>query len=189
MNKLKFLLPILLILLLIAVPAMADEAENLTGELTVKVVDKPGKTACITDGKYTTFWESSSRKDPWVLITSEKPIYGLYLCFQKMPDSYVIQKANGDDWITVAEGGEPRYHHVFFELDGLKKIRILSTMNKKNAMGFNEIYAFGQGEIPDWVQRWEEPAGKAGAVCSWYLRCCWLRLLLICDFCQLVCFR
>ena len=161
MNKLKILLPVLLILLLLTVPAMADEAENLTGGLTVKVVDKPGKTACITDGKYTTFWESSSRKDPWVVITSDKPMYGLYLCFQKMPDTYVIQKASGDDWITVAEGGEPRYHHVFFELDGLKKIRILSTMDKKNSMGFNEIYAFGQGEVPDWVQRWEAPAEKA----------------------------
>ena len=44
MNKLKILLPILLILaLLLAVPAMAEEAEDLTAGLTVKVVDKPGK--------------------------------------------------------------------------------------------------------------------------------------------------
>ena len=161
MNKLKILLPILLILLLMAVPAMAEEAENLTDGLTVKVVDKPGKTGAITDGSYKSYWESSSRKEPWVVISSEKPIYGLYLCFRQMPDTYVIQKASGDDWVTVAEGGEPRFHHAFFELDGLKKIRILSTMEKKQAMGFNEIYAFGKGELPDWVQRWEEPVDKA----------------------------
>ena len=162
MNKLKILLPILLILtLLLTIPAMAEEAEDLTAGLTVKVVDKPGKVKCITDGKYTSFWESSSRKDPWVVISSDKPIYGLYLCFQKMPDTFVIEKASGEDWVTVAEGGEPRYHHVFFELDGLKKIRIRSTMEKKNVMGFNEIFAFGQGEIPDWVQRWEAPVEKA----------------------------
>lgn len=161
MNKLKILLPILLILLLLAVPAMAEEAENLTAGLTVKVVDKPGKTGAITDGSYKSYWESSEIKGPWVVISSDKPIYGLYLCFRQMPETYVIQKANGDDWVTVAEGGEPRYHHVFFELDGLKKIRILSTMEKKQAMGFNEIYAFGAGEVPDWVQRWEEPVEKA----------------------------
>ena len=62
MNKLKMLLPILLILLLLAVPAMAEEAEDLTGGLTVKVVDQPGKTKSITDGKYTTFWESSKER-------------------------------------------------------------------------------------------------------------------------------
>ena len=162
MNKLKILLPILLILtLLLTIPAMAEEAEDLTSELTVKVVDKPGKIKAITDGSYKSFWESSSRKEPWVVISSDKPIYGLYLCFQKMPDTYVIEKASGEDWITVAEGGEPRYHHVFFALDGLKKIRIRSTMEKKNVMGFNEIYAFGQGEVPDWVQRWEAPVEKA----------------------------
>ena len=161
MNKLKILLPVLLILLLLAVPAMAEEAENLTAGLTVKVVDKPGKIKAITDGSFKSFWESSSRKDPWVVLSSDKPIYGLYLCFQKMPETYVIQKQSGDDWVTVAEGGTPKYHHVFFELDGLKKIRILSTMEKKNVMGFNEIYAFGEGEVPDWVQRWEEPVEKA----------------------------
>ena len=162
MNKLKILLPLLLILLLTAaVPALAGEAENLTAECTLKVVDKPGKVKSITDGKYTTYWESSKRKEPWVVLSSDKPIYGLYLCFQKMPDTYVIQKQSGDDWVTVAEGGSPRFHHAFFELEGLKKIRILSTMDKKNIMGFNEIFAFGEGEVPDWVQRWEEPCEKA----------------------------
>ena len=161
MNKLKILLPMLLILTLLAIPAMAEEAEDLTAGLTVKVVDKPGKIKAITDGSYKSFWESSSRKEPWVVISSETPIYGLYLCFQKMPDTYVIEKASGDDWVTVAEGGDVRYHHVFFELNGLKKIRIRSTMEKKNVMGFNEIYAFGRGEVPDWVQRWEAPVEKA----------------------------
>ena len=162
MNKLKVLLPVLLVLLLLAVfPAAAEEAENLTANLKVKVADQPGKIKAITDGKYTSFWESSSRKEPWVVLSSDKPVYGLYLCFQKMPDTYVIQKESGDGWVTVAEGGTPRYHHAFFELDGLKKIRILSTMEKKNVMGFNEIFAFGKGEVPDWVQRWEEPAGSS----------------------------
>lgn len=163
MNRLKALIPflVILILLLAALPAAAEEAENLTGTLTVKTVDKPGKTKAITDGSYKSFWESSSRKEPWVVLSSDKPVYGLYLCFQKMPDTYVIQKKSGEGWTTVAEGGSPRFHHVFFELDGIKEIRILSTMEKKNIMGFNEIYAFGQGEVPDWVQKWQEPVDKA----------------------------
>ncbi len=164
MKKRYILLPVLAVLLILllsaAVPCLAEEAENLTPDCTVKVVDNPGKRKCITDGEYTTFWESSKRKNPYVIISSEKPIYGLYLCFQKMPDTYVIQKESGDDWVTVAEGGSPRFHHVFFELDGLTKIRILSTEAKKNVMGFNEIYAFGQGETPEWVQRWKEHSGK-----------------------------
>ena len=40
-----------------------------------------------------------------MVLSSDKPVYGLYLCFQKMPDTYVIQKESGDGWVTVAEGG------------------------------------------------------------------------------------
>lgn len=161
MKKLRYLLPlILVILLLTAVSAVAEEAENLTEGCTVKAVNAKNVVR-ITDGKYTTYWESGKTKKPWVTVSSDKPIYGLYLCFQKLPDTYEIQKASGDDWITVAEGGNPRYHHAFFELDGVKKVRIISTMEKANSMGFNEIFIFGKGEVPEWVQRWQEPVEKA----------------------------
>jgi len=160
MKRLRYFIPLLLALLLLTAPAWAEEAEDLTAGCTVKVVDKTGKVKAITDGKYTTFWESSKRKEPWVILSSEKPVYGLYLCFRNLPESYVIQKQSGDDWVTVAEG-DTRFYHAFYELDGLKKIRILSTAEKKNTLGFNEIYAFGEGEAPDWVQRWEAPVEKA----------------------------
>jgi len=161
MNRLKFLLPLLLAILLAAIiPAAAEEAEDLTAKCTVKAVSAKN-VVHITDGKYTTYWESTKTKNPWVTISSDKPIYGLYLCFQKLPDTYAVQKASGDGWVTVAEGGNPRYHHVFFELEGVKKVRIISTAEKAHTMGFNEIYVFGEGEIPDWVQRWEEPVDKA----------------------------
>ena len=162
MNRLKMAFLLLLTaLLLLAVPAWAEEeAEDLTAGCTVKVVDKAGKVKSITDGKYTTFWESSKRNEPWVTLSSDKPIYGLYLCFRNLPESYVIQKKSGEDWVTVAEG-DSLYHHAFYELDGLNKIRILSTAGKKNILGFNEIYAFGEGEVPEWVQRWQPPVEKA----------------------------
>ena len=161
MKRLKIALLLLLAaLLLMTVSAWAEEAEDLTAGCSVKVVDKGGKAKSITDGKYTTFWESSKRNEPWVTISSDKPIYGLYLCFRNLPESYVIQKKSGEDWVTVAEG-DPLYYHAFYELDGLNKIRILSTAGKKNILGFNEIYAFGEGEIPEWVQRWQPPVEKA----------------------------
>ena len=160
MNKHKGWLPLLLILLLLAASAGAEQAADLTAGLTVSVVDKPGKTACITDGKYTTYWESSEGKNPYVVLTSDRPVYGLYLCFRRLPESYEIQTKKGENWETVAEG-DNRYHHAFYELDGLTSIRIYATAEKKCTLGFNVIFAFGPGEVPDWVQRWDPPAEKA----------------------------
>ena len=161
MNKLKFLIPLFLSLLLLPLCASADQAEDLTAGCSISVVDNKYAVDAITDGRYPTCWESTSRKNPWIVISSGKPVYGLYLCFQKMPDSYEIQEKKGNDWVTVAEGGTPRFHHVFYELDGLKEIRIISAADEETAMGFNEIYLFGEGEVPDWVQRWNPPVDKA----------------------------
>ena len=154
---------ILALLFLFLMPgfASADQAEDLTRGCSISVVDNNYSIDAITDGKYPSFWESTSRKNPWIVLKSDQPVYGLYLCFNKRPDSYVIQTGNGKNWTTVAEEKEPMFHHVFYELDGLTTIRILSTMEGENVMGFNEIYLFGQGEVPDWVQRWDPPVEKA----------------------------
>ena len=57
--------------------------------------------------------------------------------------------------------GDTRFQHTFYALDGVTGVRIYSTQEKAQKMGFNEIFVFGEGEIPDWVQRWEETEGKA----------------------------
>ena len=148
-------------LFLLPPAASADQAEDLTRGCSVSVVDNNYAVDAITDGKYPTYWESTTRKNPWVEIRSGKPVYGLYLCFNKMPSSYAIQRKSGDDWIPVTEEGNPQFHHIFYELNGEKTIRIISTEENESVMAFNEIFAFGEGEIPDWVQRWEPPVEKA----------------------------
>ena len=163
MTGRKFILMTLLAALLAAgfcLSAAAEEAENLTEKCTVKMSSHSERAKRITDGDYRTYWESAETENPWVTITSPDPVYGLYLCFQKKPESYEIQRASGDDWVTVT-AGDVRFHHVFYEMDGVKKIRIRATGGEKTVMGFNEIFVFGAGDFPDWVQRWEEPEGKA----------------------------
>ena len=150
------------LLLLAACPAGAEEAENLTSscEIQLCVKSKPAIER-ITDGKYTSYWESEKMEHPWVTISSEQPLYGLYLCFQLMPERYEIQKqTSGGQWETVLEG-DTRYHHMFYELDGYQHIRIYASGEKKTVMGFNEIFVFGAGDVPEWVQRWQPTPEKA----------------------------
>ena len=152
MTARKLFMLILPVLLLVAAActANAEEAENLTPRCTVKLASKGRQASKITDGDYRSYWESVKAKQPWVTVSSPEPIYGLYLCFEHMPESYVVEQASGSGWVTASEG-DTRFHHVFYELDGAKKIRIRSTAEGKTQIGFNEIFAFGAGEIPDWV--------------------------------------
>ena len=113
--------------------AEAEEAENLTSACKYKVCSKPGRSAFLTDGKYTSYWESEKEAHPWITISSDQPVYGLYLCFQNMPDEYVIQQEKGGSWETVAEG-DTLYHHIYYPLDGLRQIRVYASASGKKTV-------------------------------------------------------
>ena len=141
--------------------AMAEEAENLTSSCRIQLSSKNKAAVRITDGKYTTYWESSKEAHPWVTVSSDQPIYGLYLCFELMPERYEIQREKSSgQWETVTEG-DVRYHHMFYELDGYQSIRIYASGEKKTVMGFNELFVFGAGQVPSWVQQWQPTPEKA----------------------------
>ena len=97
---------------------------------------------------------------PYLIIRCDRPMYGLYLCFHSMPDSYVLQHRENGEWVTLTEG-DTRFHHMYYELQGETELRILSTQEKKHRLSFNELFVFSAGQVPDWVQRWEETEEKA----------------------------
>ncbi len=153
------------LLILGAGSAVAGEARDLTKECTFRLCSTGYNESVMTDGKYTSYWESREIRNPWIIISSETPIHGLYLCFRKMPSSFEIQVPETDEngketWVRLMDG-ETRFQHSFYELDGVHTVRIFSTQQKSLKMGFNEVFVFGKGEIPDWVQRWEPTEEKA----------------------------
>ena len=165
-TGLKYFAAALMILALMAgVCAAAEEAAE-AGNITEQCEIKPGTpnkvVTKLMDGDYTTYWTCKKARSPQITITSETPMYGLYLCYQKMPETYELQvpSDDGESWETLKEG-DTRFHHVFYELDGLNTVRIQATTEGTIEFGFNEIFVFGEGKIPDWVQRWEEPVEKA----------------------------
>ncbi len=146
--------------LLLAGAAFAEEAQDITSGCKFRTDSQARKYTMMTDGKYTSYWESGEVRDPFVSITSEQPVYGLYICFRQVPASYEIQTETRGGWKCLTEG-DTRFVHVFYELHGEKKLRIQSTQSGKHRFGINEIFLFGEGDIPEWVQRWEEPEKKA----------------------------
>lgn len=163
-RRTGWILGLLAALLLLGGSAAAEEAPDLTERCTLKVsAAAKGGEKSVTDQNYETFWESKKGKDASVIIDSPEPIYGLYLCFERMPDEYVIQAGTGGNSWKDLQRGDTRFHHMYYALNGETRIRILaeSGSGQKTYMGFNEIFVFGQGEAPDWVQRWQPTAEKA----------------------------
>ncbi len=151
---------LLLALLLLAGAAAGEEAEDITDRCTISTSASSRKYTSMTDKKYTSYWESNKTSHPSVTISSKEPMHGLYLCFRRMPEEYEIQTKDGGDWKTVA-AGDTRFIHAYYPLEGLRTVRVYCTSSKKAQMGFNEIFVLGEGEVPSWVQRWEDTETKA----------------------------
>ena len=128
----------------------ADVVLNLAG------VQNPKN---LTDRKYTTNSETKSVKNPTLTVSSSTPIHGLYLCFSKKPEEYEIQVKRDGSWETLRDGSE--YYHAFYSLDGVTDVRVYARGSRKQVMGFNEVYVFGEGRIPGWVQQWEPTPEKS----------------------------
>lgn len=115
------------------------------------------------DRDYTTFWRSDEERGASLDITlpeGREAAY-LYICFADLPRSWAVEACTeGETWRTLYEGGQA-YHHVVVELGGERRLRLTDTSGKKAALGFNELFVFTAGRLPDWVQRWEPTPEKA----------------------------
>lgn len=140
--------------------ALAQDAEDIASQCKFKSDSNARKAAYLYNGNFSTYWQSGARRNPYLIIESPEPMYGLYICFREMPETYLLQRYEGDEWVTIAEG-DTRFHHVFYELEGETKLRIYSTQSTSHSMKINSLSVLGEGEVPGWVQRWEETYDKA----------------------------
>ncbi len=136
-------------------------AEDITAFAEISPRSPKHGLQSLTDRKYTTPWETATRKDPYVqaLLPEDMPCASLYICFGNLPSSWEVQTLEEGAWVTLATGATD-YLHTFLVLPrAVTSLRIQVTGGKKTTLLINELFLFGPGEVPDWVQRWE-PAPK-----------------------------
>ncbi len=162
MNKGTRLVALLLLLLVFMVPSLASEAVDITDNCTITSSYTKKKHTSLHDGKYTSHWETEKDRNPWLALESRAAeIASLYLCFSEMPESYVIQVKQSGRWVDYAAGNTAIYHAYYQFNQPVSGVRVQALGDKKQVLGFNEVYAFSQGERPDWVQVWQPTVSKA----------------------------
>ena len=156
----------LLLALAAAGAAGAEQARDITAEAEIKVssTDKRYKTfagTCAFDRDYETMWKSAKERRAHMEITSPTPVYGLYLCNGTealMP--WVVETQEGGSW-TVAVRAEGLYGHEYVALPGLTHFRIRLDTTAQKVFAGTELYLLSEGDVPDWVQRWQPQPEKA----------------------------
>ena len=166
MMKHGAMLLLLLLALLCGLTAGAEVAQDITAEASIKVssTDRRYKTfagTCAYDRDFTTMWKSAKERRANLEITSPTPVYGVYLCNgTETLAPWVVEVQDGGAW-TVAARAEGAYGHEYLALEGLTHFRIRLETTAQKVFAVNELYLLGEGEVPDWVQRWEPQPEKA----------------------------
>lgn len=143
--------------------AAAGEAMDITQDCTFETSYTKLKTSLMKDRKYTTKWVSAERREPYIQITMPAGVdcYGIYICFAEEPEHWLLQTNISGEWITLNEMTD-EYEHVYVPLYGVDVLRIyVEDTGTYQDLAVNEIFLFSQGDIPDWVQRWQPTPEEA----------------------------
>ncbi len=143
-----------------ALSASAQEARDITNEC---VFTSPGrKTASVHDGAYTSYWNSDTRSRPYLEITTPEGVQAqyLYICFANMPEKWTVEQEVDGEWQPLYTGTTD-YYHALVELGGKTHFRLRDDCGYRTTLKINEVYVFTEGDLPDWVQRWEPTCEKA----------------------------
>lgn len=128
-------------------------AQTYAEELQADISLSSGRgCAEMTDADIYTFVSLSGSEQ--VRISCEEEIGGVYIMWNKIPGEWTYACAG-----TEYTGGKARFLHEYVE-PGQPADEIVLSMPQGGAQ-ITDIYVFGRGEPPGWVQRWQPSCEEA----------------------------
>ena len=149
-----FFLAIFFSALFLFVSVSAEEAVYAGAVLTAEGFLKP---SVLSDGNERSYTATESGGS--VTVTREGGISFLYIVFDRIPESWTLTDlSNG----VQAACGENSFLHEYVDVSSkLGNAPETVRLDFPAGTSIDEIYAFGEGVVPDWVQRWSPPCEQA----------------------------
>lgn len=133
------------------VQAQEAEYQNATFE-----VEGFGKVANLHDGNRNTYSQS---EEGIVTVSNSEGIYSIYIEFDRLPKEWTLTNPDTGESVVC---GQYSFLHEFVDVDALFEevpAKLVMTFAAETVVA--DIYAFSQGELPDWVQIWQPPCEEA----------------------------
>ena len=152
----KFVLLFTLLALLSCVPAFAEEAPDLTGQCKITASSQTKRISRMSDRDYLTGFISDKQKNPSIEIAAPKgqPMYGVYVCFGGKLYPWVVEAKRSGKWVQVYQSAGEFAHEYAPLPDGETTVRLRLNTDKQAVLAVSELFVFGAGETPGYVQRW-----------------------------------
>lgn len=135
----------------ISAQASWDECEEFSGKAIIscsdgdsgeRLLDANYSTRCIFDDGDT------------ISIRSPENVQGIYVIWDRVPGTWLLTLDDG----TQIECGKNGFIHEYVAVGGSRSLTITILADDTRLC---DVYLFGAGELPDWVQVWQPPYEQA----------------------------
>ena len=134
-----------------------NTAQNIIKECSLSVSENADTAENLRDGSSDTVWGGS--KGSTLTVKSSQPIYSIYIIWDKSPTPWYITSDNDSQETFLENGGKSGFLHEFRSFSVPVSSFTLTFNENKGAIA--ELYVFGAGTTPDWVQQWQPMLDKA----------------------------
>lgn len=163
MKKFLLMMGIVMLLSLGALHAWAEEAADITQACQIDVSVYKRNMHGMLDDDTLTKWETGNNGG-FVEVKTPSGIcsQGVYVQWGKKPADIWLQapSQDGKTWVNVQKITGDHYNR-FISFDVPMCHFRLCTMNGEDKLSFIRMQVMGEGELPEWVQRWQPFEGKA----------------------------
>ena len=144
------------LMLLLAMQASAQEltAEDISGRALLEKYHAFQPVGYLFDGS--TYYSTQARQDGWVTLKAEQGMGSLYFIFGEDCPSLILRN---EDTGETREIQDNSFLHLFVDLEELfggTVQRLTITCPEKQTL-ISELSVYTAGQVPDSVQRWQEP--------------------------------
>ena len=108
----------------------------------------------LSDGNYNTY--NSLGENASLTVSCDEDIASLYIIFDRVYGEFSLSDTASGKSVVC---GKDSFLHTYLDVtallgEGVKSVRLDFTSGE---VSLADIYAFGAGEVPEWVQRWKKP--------------------------------
>lgn len=163
MKKVLFLV---LCLMLLCLPALCEEAQDMTDRCVITASGNSKQLSNLFDNNYSTEWASSHRGYIEIAAPEGEKLHGLYVSFGGFITNWCIEAQDeSGSWAKVYETEDQFYNQYIPLTEGYQAVRFKCMAPDYNhVLHVTELHVLGAGEVPSWVQQWENFTGKADIV-------------------------
>ena len=126
------------------------EAEDITQGCRLSASENADSLPNLKDRTVTTVWKASAGST--LTITSEEPIAGLYLSWDRDAAEWSLSAQEDGRALPLTDGGDDGFLHEYVPLT--EKAYSLTLTLKEDAV-LTDVSVLSPGRLPSWVQTWE----------------------------------